>query len=608
MYLHHAELDKYWIVDAEFDGLSPTRCWVVCVENAARDEEYTFTDYESVGRFFRAPGQFYVGHNFLSFDAPNFNRLVGTSISVSRVVDTLVLSHLYSPVLEGGHALEAWAERMGGEKKVHHEDWSRLSPEMIERCRSDVRINKRLFLKLTARMAKLGFTEKACEIEHRFRHVINQQQRNGFAFDLPEAEALRAKLGGRLRELEESVHNLFPPELKPIKTYPYRTTKAGKPYSSYLRHLQEYPLVRRGDGDYTVHDYVPFNLGSPVQRVDKLQSLGWVPTKFTPKGNPKVDEESLMEFALSANVPEAEALAKWIVFAGRHSAIGTWLDNYNEDTGCIHGKVNTCGAGTTRCTHSSPNSANIPRVRTRKAEDGTKYPLLGEDGAFTYESRALWTTRDRDNRRLVGYDASGLEFRMLAHYINDKEFTSHVCDGDIHAFNMGLFGIDDRDRVKTTIYAIIYGARDPKVGAINGGSASLGKQIRERAFSKLPGLRAVAQQSEREFQQGRIIGVDGRRLICPSPHAALNYKLQGGGSTVMKQTAIFVSQHVRRAGLDVLKVGDIHDESQADVAIGDVEEYGNVALRSLREAGEELNLNVPITGEWKAGFNWAETH
>ena len=40
-----------------------------------------------------------------------------------------------------------------------------------------------------------------------------------------------------------------------------------------------------------------------------------------------------------------------------------------------------------------------------------------------------------DDYALLGTDASGLELRMLAHYMNDEAYTKEVVEGDVHTAN-----------------------------------------------------------------------------------------------------------------------------------------------------------------------------
>ena len=45
----------------------------------------------------------YIMHNGLSFDAPVLNKLLGTNIKPSQVLDTLILSQLFNPLREGAN-------------------------------------------------------------------------------------------------------------------------------------------------------------------------------------------------------------------------------------------------------------------------------------------------------------------------------------------------------------------------------------------------------------------------------------------------------------------------------------------------------------------------
>jgi DNA polymerase I-like protein with 3'-5' exonuclease and polymerase domains len=196
---------------------------------------------------------------------------------------------------------------------------------------------------------------------------------------------------------------------------------------------------------------------------------------------------------------------------------------------------------------------------------------------------------------------------MLAHHVNNKELIDVVLSRDVHQFTADMAGVD-RNGGKTLNFAIIYGAGDAKAGSVVGGKAKEGKLLKEKLFANIPGLGEAIQQAKDEYKRGRITLVDGSKIICPQEHASFNYKLQGGGARVMFQAAIFLEQHIWRKGLDSLKVGDIHDEWQYDVAKEDAEEHASLARQALVEAGEELNMNIPMDGKSIIGLNWAETH
>ena len=65
----------------------------------------------------------FVMHNGVSFDAPVLNKLTGSNIPLRKVRDTLILSQLLDPSLEGGHSLAAWGERLGF-PKIEYKDFS----------------------------------------------------------------------------------------------------------------------------------------------------------------------------------------------------------------------------------------------------------------------------------------------------------------------------------------------------------------------------------------------------------------------------------------------------------------------------------------------------
>lgn len=570
------------------------------------DHIHSFVGHEEIRRFFdelRGTDVTFIGHNIVSYDGPHTTRLVDGFATIDRVVDTLVLSYLYDPVMVGGHSLEAWGERLR-EPKGNFSDWSAYSMEMDQYCQQDVRLGKKVFKALVTRMRRMGFSELSCEIEHHIREVVDEQQRNGWYFDIPGAQSLLAQLRAEQCDLEVPIRDLFPRRLQVAGTYRRRTRKDGSEFASFSRHLSEYPELRfNGDGTYSTLDWQEFNIGSPKQRVERLLELGWQPEAFTPKGFPKVDEDSLVAYASLSGKPEVAAIADWLVLQGRASMVEGWLNNVDYDDHCMHGRVFTCGASTRRMTHNSPNTANIP-----KAKKSVKYGV---------ECRRLWQARP--GRREVGYDASGLELRMFAEYLNDPVATKLYTEGDPHMFNTELleWPREYRDtKSKTIIYAMLYGAQNTKLGITEDPSYSTSKAkergawIRNRLEKGIPGFGRLTHEVQDEFKStgGFLRTIDGGFVRCPTAHAALNYKLQSAGAIVMKKAAIIARQTIRERGLDSLLVGSIHDEGQHDAKSEDSEIVGQTCVRAIEQAGLELGFRVPLTGEYKVGANWAECH
>lgn len=604
MYLQRDKRRKYWIVDIEADGLEPTVVWCVCVEDLDSDEKYTLTTYEDILAFFnREKSSVFIGHNFLGYDARVLNTLVGTRISVSQVIDTFVLSMLYSPSMEGGHSLEEWGRRVGI-PKGSHEDFSQLSELMIDYCKNDVTLNKQVYLRLSKRMLSVGYSELSCEIETKAWANIQKQKRNGFAFDVPRANILLAELRQRERELKEKIYELWPPTLESVSIYQRAVKKDGTPRSGYLKHVSTYPKIKLLEGGrYECFDWKEFNLGSPAQRTQKLLELGWKPKSFTKAGNPKVDEDSLMEFAASSGKEEVAALAKWVVINARANMIENWLKV--EKNGFIHG--NLWLANSLRYRHSDPNTANIPSIR--RGPKPEEQILLGEEGFYTYEARDLWICRNRDSRNLVGVDAKGIQLRILAHYLGNKDYIHHVVSGDPHEYTRGITGVGSRPQNKNFIYAYLLGGGAAKLGLLLGISPKEGARVKEKFTNEFPGLQRLLSRIQREVQQtGRLTLCDGARILVPEPRLALAYLLQGDESRIMKQAWIYVDEEIRRQRLDVLKVGDIHDEWQSDVLREHVEPFILVTQESFRRTRDTFRYSLPLECDARVGRTWAETH
>jgi len=608
---------KYCVIDIEGDPIPSSKVYCMgAYDIGTKEEVLLFGD--AIPKYIeerRQRGYKFVGHNIIGYDAPTLNRLTGTKLKITDLVDTMVLSMIYSPSFDGGHGLANWGDKFRM-PKGDHDDFSKYTDEMGEYCLQDVRICREIFLRLTRRMKTIGFTDKGIEIEHRAWSIIRRQQENGFAFNAEEAHVLYGKLRAIEADLQQEIYKYWPPQLQVVAEYKRPRKKDGTFTENYKRHSEQYVLVRiLNERDaYEVLDYVYFNIGSPSQRIEKLLSLGWKPREFTkpskthPKGQPKATEKghlvpSLVEFGEESGKEEVRLIAQWIEYNARANMINTWLEAYNENTGCIHGSL--WMANTLRYRHSNPNSANIPAVRKNK--DGV---LKGRAGVFTYEARALWTVRDTANRRLVGVDAKGIQVRVLAHYLDNPEFTDVVINGDPHSYNQEIGEFESRDLAKTFIYAFFLGAGDAKVGQIIRGTTKDGRDLKKRFVERTPGLKRLLNDLKGQVERtGRIILCDGTPVIVDKPHTVLAYLLQGDESRIMKKAAIETDRIVRTRRLDVLKVGDIHDEWQSDTFKDHAEEFAfDVCPLAFASSGKFFDYNVPIECDARIGMTWAETH
>ena len=549
--------------------LTADKIWcIVCKHN---DTFYQFKD-NNLNRFeeFIKQTKEVIGHNIIGFDIPVLNRFFGYDLFKNcKITDTLILSRLLNPMIDGGHSLKNWGIKLG-QKKIEFEQFDFFSEDMLKYCRNDVDLTQRLYKFLSSRIKDFGDSIK---LEHKVAQIIQRQHERGFKIDVVNAYGLQAKFQEDMNELQNQVRATFPP----LKIEEVFVPKSNNKARGYVKGVP-----------FTKVKYKEFNLGSRQQIGDRLMRLGWKPKKKTDKGHVIVDEKVLSTIT---NIPEAKLINKYLMLQKRIAQVSSWIEAVKED-GRVHGKVITNGTITGRMSHQAPNMAQVPAV----------YSPYGK------ECRQLWVV-DKKNK-LVGVDASGLELRMLAHYMNDKEYTNEIINGDIHTANQMAAGLRSRDESKTFIYAFIYGAGSKKIGNIIGGSEADGNRVKEKFLRATPSLRSLREKVDGVAKSNRrwLKGLDGRKIIIRHPHAALNSLLQGAGSCVMKVALTLLDQYVINKRIKAYPVVNVHDEFQYEVEEGRADEFGRLAVQSIKDAGRKLKLRCELNGQYKIGNNWAETH
>jgi DNA polymerase I-like protein with 3'-5' exonuclease and polymerase domains len=76
----------------------------------------------------------------------------------------------------------------------------------------------------------------------------------------------------------------------------------------------------------------------------------------------------------------------------------------------------------------------------------------------------------------------------------------------------------------------------------------------------------------------------------------------------MKKALVIFMKRARELDLGVKMVANVHDEWQFECSEVYARIAGELAVRSIIDAGEEYNLRCPLDGEYKIGRNWRETH
>lgn len=583
------------VFDLESDGLLREASRIHCLVAMDIDtkEIYKFEPSKvEQGIKFLMKADMVIGHNVINFDLALIEKLYPWfHIPRERVEDTLVLSRLlYADLsdqdrsrgynlgkLTGSHSLKAWGLRLGFPKGDYDGGWENFSEEMFEYNVRDVEVTDKLYKLLKDSKA---YSEKASVLEHQVAHIVAKQERNGFSFDEKSASQLTSALLQKREEVQAKLQATFRPFYMPNGyTIPKRDNKktgatAGCPYNKIKLTI--------------------FNPGSRHHIAHRLKAIhGWEPTEFTPDGSAKVDETVLGKLTW----PEAKLLSEYLLIQKR---LGMLAEGDNAWTklvykGRIHGAVTTNGAVTGRATHRYPNIAQVPSV-------GAPYGT---------ECRSLFTASR--GFKLVGIDVSGLELRMLAHFMakyDGGKYGKEVVEGDVHTINQLAAGLETRNQAKTFIYAFLYGAGPEKIGSIVGKGKAAGGALKKRFLERTPALARLIADVSKAATRGYLIGLDGRHLHVRSSHAALNTLLQSAGALICKQWMVEMDLMLTQMEWTtrVRQVAWVHDECQFDVDPDIADEFGMKAIECIAKAGEFFNIKLPLSGEYKVGNNWAETH
>jgi DNA polymerase I-like protein with 3'-5' exonuclease and polymerase domains len=572
------------IFDIETDDLNATKIWCIVAQDIDTNKIYKFPpDKLEEGYKFLQSAEQLIGHNVLGFDIPMVEKFGNIKLT-DNVVDTLVLSRLFNPTREGGHSLDNWGYRLSY-RKIEFEDYQNYSTEMLNYCVRDVQLNTLVYKRL--QIESKGFSKESVDLEHQVAKIMNQQEINGFSFDSKSATLLLAQLRERLQSVEDEVHKTFKPRwvddriVKPYIKKDGSLSKRGltdDEYNTCLTNNDFEPFMRR--------KLEPFNLGSRKQIGEYLIEMGWKPERFTPTNQPIVDEKTLSQIT---HIHEAGLIAEFLLLQKRIAQIDSWIEAVSEDNR-VHGFVIPNGTITGRMTHRNPNMAQVPSLASPYGE----------------ECRACWVVGE--GYKLVGIDASGLEIRMLAHYMNDEEFINEIINGDVHSSNQKLAGLKSRNQAKTFIYALMYGAGDEKLGKVVGGNKADGSRIRKHFFANKPSFKSLRDRVQRAATKKYLKGLDGRKIYIRNAHASLNSLLQGAGAIVMKQALTLADKWATCNNIDYKFVANIHDEWQVEVKEEYADFFGDMAVKSIIESGKHFNLRCPLDGEYKVGGNWSETH
>lgn len=611
------------IFDIEANGFLENVTKIHCIVAKDRDSNkvYRFNPDEiKKGLELLKSASVLYAHNGLDYDIRAIKKLYPSWTTKAYIYDTLIAAKVAFPDIKdrdfnklrhiirkkavqrteieklrianiGRHSLEAYGLRMGKFKGSYGKDngFETYSTEMLEYCVQDVEVTHELL----KRIEKQEVPDKALDMEFEVQKICLAQTEKGFGFDYDLAKELESKLEadklrlGNIISDELGGHFLIPLAIHvPKRTIKYKDITRGNTYAGAA---------------YTRIKFKEFNPNSRYEVATRLQErLGWKPKEFGKDGKPTLNEEILDKM----KYPVAKVISEYLMLDKRLGMLSNgknaWLKLYNPETRSIHGRVNTLGAATSRSSHHSPNLAQIPAVRA----------------PYGKECRELFVPPK--GMKLYDVDLSGVELRMLAHYMynwDNGAYGDIILNGDIHTANMEAAGIDDRNTMKTIMYARLYGSGMENLSKVSGLPVKVIKQKMHNLDKNLPALKSLTDAVKETIRnRGYVKALDNRKIYCSSEHAALNYLLQSAGAIVAKLWMVYSVDEMKNLGYSLNKeyyqVAFIHDQYDwvYDPELISHSTLESVSLRALERVEKDLSIKVKLGCKGESGDNFSEVH
>ena len=411
-------------------------------------------------------------------------------------------------------------------------------------------------------------------LEHDVATILTKQELHGWRFDVDAAWQLASSLRSELEKTCQLLRDKHP-FVKGSEFTPKRNNKT----SGYVEGCT---FTKLKELNPTSRDHISWI----------LQTFhGWNPTEMSPTGKPIIDEVILKDIGTEIALAFLKCLDITKKLGMISEGTNAWL-KLCTSANRIHHHCSVA-TNTHRCAHRKPNLAQCPS---------------------DHEFRELFIASP--GQIMVGADLSGIELRMLAHYLaryDAGRYADILLNGDIHQVNADKIGISRR-AVKTVTYAFLYGAGDAKIGhsfdsSLNDRTAkSKGKEIREAFVSAIDGLAELLAAIKTASEKGFVRSIDGRKIALDSPHKALNYLLQSGAGTIAKRWLLINQQTIESTKLCCAQLAFVHDELQFECHPAHADDLSASLVYSAEAAGEYYKLRVPIAAEAKQGKNWAEVH
>ena len=621
------ELKGSYIFDVEGDSLNPTKFHCTSINNLKSGKRVTLTDYDQMREFFLS-AKVLIGHNIISWDIPQVERILGIKINAT-LIDTIWISYYLYPK-RVKHGLESWGEDVGI-PKPEVEDWENDTLEVyVHRCEQDVEINTRIWDDFWNKLFEIyGSEEEVMKFLKylSFKAKIQEiQEKNKWKIDIEHVIRTKQELEFEKSEKIAAIQPHIPDKAEyKIRKRPKNLYKKDGSISALavtwkaLLEQEGYDvnLFEEIEEVKYIASYVQGNIGSTDQLKSWLFSLGWEPETFkTNKKKEEIPQVSLEHGqGLCPSVkrlfeiePALEHLDGFYVLRHRIGILDGFLDKVDSE-----GYVQASFSGLTntlRYQHRSP-CVNLPKVGKAYA-DGIRASLIADEGTI-----------------LCGSDLSGLEDRIKQHFIfmYDPEYVREMQRDDydphlslaLHNGTITQNQYDDyvneidtktikpiRDIFKNGNYACQYGAFPTRLSKTCGISLHEAQELWDAYWSKNSAITKTADGTKVKtikdgtmWQQNPINGFWYSLRFEKDRFSTL---VQGTASYIFDLWVGFIYQE------HPILIGQFHDEFIARIFPEQRDWMEEVTRNSLEKVNNYLKLNVELDCDVQFGKRYSDIH
>jgi len=401
------------------------------------------------------------------------------------------------------------------------------------------------------------------EIELPLSFVLADMEWKGAHLDAAKLDALSARFGERILELESQIH-----------------AAAGE----------------------------TFNIRSPKQLGELLFERLAIPGgKKTKSGQWATGQEVLEKLADEHEVPrlilQVRQLAK---------LKSTYTDALpkliHPHTRRVHTSFNQAITTTGRLSSSDPNLQNIP-IRSSEGREIRK--------AFTAEPGHV----------LIAADYSQIELRLMAHFSGDAVLSRAFADGaDIHAATAAAVNDIDladvtgemRRRAKIVNFGILYGMSAFGLAKQLGVSRGEARDFIEAYFARYPSVRGFMDATLEQARADKFVEtLLGHRVYVPeidssngmrrayAERTAINAPLQGSAADIIKIAMIRLHRRLKAEAPEASIILQVHDELVVEAPAAQAQLVATLMRDTMEHAA---TLNVPLVVDIGVGDNWFEAH